>query len=912
MSIRLKTLLVASITFVLLVGSLYVFMYVMVRNSFLAIENTYTKENGNRVRDALMQEVENVNTKQMDWAHWDDPYLFLKTRDPAFMENNLRGESVRDIKLSTLLIFDEQLKLAAGQAAALPDGGEQKIPDDLISYIQSHPTLLVFHGVDDVVKGIVDLPESGIMIFVARGMTTSDLLSPVKGVMIFTRALDEPFLKNMREFTHLNFILEPLKEAETDAPDIANTIIGTKEVQTSVDLKDIEGNQTVHLIVKTPRDIYMQGMTIIRYFVLVLLLVGMVFVSVSLVLLSWSVIRPIERLIRDMKHVITDPHKKSRITVSGKDEVGVLAQNINTMLVSLESAYSENVEKSEQLSQTRKILEKQVADYKVQNDTLEQNKSAVMNILDDSRRLEVELRKQRDRTQAVITSVGEGLVVIDKNHQIRIMNPVAERMLGVKETDVKGLHFHDIVSVSKGHIPVPPGECLCSQAFEVKKAIFSVLEDDYWYHMKDGKKIPVSITVNPIFSDDKTVEAAVILFHDVTREREEKSIIEQLVKDGTRELVEKNIALEKTQKDLAIAGQEAEKERAKLTASIDSLTLGFVMTDENEKVLVMNGKSKQLTGLTDRPVMEFSDIEKSLSPGIDLHALHNQSKAERKSVKIDSFEHNGKYFRVFIEPIITGGSQLIGTVMVLEDITEATILQRSRDEFFSIASHELRTPLTAIRGNTELIRQYYGDKIKDKDFNEMIDDIHEGSVRLITLVNDFLDMSRIEQGRMKYAVADFDMSELIAKSLVMIEPMCKAKSCSLVFDKPQDPMMVKGDPDKTKEIILNLVGNAIKFTDTGTIKVAFDQSISVPNGKTGQIVATITDSGRGIPLANQSLLFRKFTQAGSSLFTRDTTKGTGLGLYISKLMGEGMGGSVFLVKSEEGKGSTFACSLPKA
>ena len=116
-------------------------------------------------------------------------------------------------------------------------------------------------------------------------------------------------------------------------------------------------------------------------------------------------------------------------------------------------------------------------------------------------------------------------------------------------------------------------------------------------------------------------------------------------------------------------------------------------------------------------------------------------------------------------------------------------------------------------------------------------------------------------------------------------------------------LMVRADKDRTRQTLINLIGNGLKFTEKGGVTVSVKKdSISA--------CCYVKDTGRGIPVENQKLLFRKFQQAGSSIYTRDTTKGTGLGLYISKLMIEGMNGRIWLDSSYDGKGSTFAFCLP--
>ena len=148
------------------------------------------------------------------------------------------------------------------------------------------------------------------------------------------------------------------------------------------------------------------------------------------------------------------------------------------------------------------------------------------------------------------------------------------------------------------------------------------------------------------------------------------------------------------------------------------------------------------------------------------------------------------------------------------------------------------------------------------------------------------------------------MAELITKSLGEYQVTGSRNKIGLEFVAPVEAIPeVYADLDRVRQILINLIGNGIKYTDTGGVKISLK---NVP----GFVNVYISDSGRGIPPQNQVLLFHKFQQAGSSLYTRDTSKGTGLGLYISKLMVEGMGGKIWLESSIPGKGSVFAFCLP--
>ena len=202
-----------------------------------------------------------------------------------------------------------------------------------------------------------------------------------------------------------------------------------------------------------------------------------------------------------------------------------------------------------------------------------------------------------------------------------------------------------------------------------------------------------------------------------------------------------------------------------------------------------------------------------------------------------------------------------------------------------------------------MILEYYSKAVEDPELKAMIDDIHESSIRLINIVNDFLNVSRLEQGKMDFDKKEFKIDELISEVIAEYKTTGSQKNLSIEYIDTLLPPPVMADSDKTRQILTNLIGNALKFTNEGGIKIA-----TMVSGKFVNV--SVSDTGRGIPLKQQGLLFRRFQQAGENLFTRDTVGGTGLGLYISRLMIEGMGGKIWVEKSEEGKGSTFSFSLP--
>jgi signal transduction histidine kinase/methyl-accepting chemotaxis protein len=352
---------------------------------------------------------------------------------------------------------------------------------------------------------------------------------------------------------------------------------------------------------------------------------------------------------------------------------------------------------------------------------------------------------------------------------------------------------------------------------------------------------------------------------------------------------------------------ELSNTKAKLDSSIENLPLGFLMIDVEENLVIDNSLAKEILGGKDEK-SNFAILKKILKGKVDLKEYIKNCGLDKKRLVFSDIEIKGRYFQFLLSPILTKEKEeiCIGIVVLVQDITEAKILERSKDEFFSIASHELRTPLTAIRGNTSMILEYYAEAVKDPELKMMVDDIHESSIRLINIVNDFLNVSRLEQRRMEFKIEKFDISKLVPETIKEYDVTGSRKKIGIEYVTPDSPLpLVSGEMDKVRQVLINLLGNSLKFTAEGGIKIKTEIS-----GKFVKVL--VSDTGRGIPLKQQSLLFHKFQQTGESLFTRDTAGGSGLGLYISKMMIEGMGGEIKLEKSEEGKGSTFSFSLPIA
>jgi PAS domain S-box-containing protein len=474
-----------------------------------------------------------------------------------------------------------------------------------------------------------------------------------------------------------------------------------------------------------------------------------------------------------------------------------------------------------------------------------------------------------------------GLIVLDHTNTIQYANDGGAAMLGYTRNELAGTSIRRLFPDARAYHQFQArilGQAVADHPVTGREAQFIT---------QSGKTLAVSLNAAGIYAGQELTNQ-LIAFTDITPLKQAEAALEA-EKAGVEHKV-----IERTH-ELAAA-------QAQLTASINSLPLGYIRFDDGGAVLATNPSAHQILRLTGQ-TCTLATLSKMLG-GFDLAGLVHSCLEHHQSHEVKELEVGARFLRLYVAPIAGERRATIGVVMLIEDITETKVLERSKDEFFSIASHELRTPLTSIRGNSSLMIDYYKEVLKDPNLREMVHDVHESSTRLIGIVNDFLDVSRLEQGRMVFNIAQIEMEPLLRNVAGDLETVAKAQKTKLILDPSLKSLpSVVADPNRVKQIVFNLIGNSLKFTENGKVTVAATVT-------DGNLTITVTDTGRGISPAAQNLLFHKFQQGGASLLTRDTVKGTGLGLYISRRLAEGMDGKIWLDHSEEGKGSTFAFSLP--
>jgi signal transduction histidine kinase len=233
---------------------------------------------------------------------------------------------------------------------------------------------------------------------------------------------------------------------------------------------------------------------------------------------------------------------------------------------------------------------------------------------------------------------------------------------------------------------------------------------------------------------------------------------------------------------------------------------------------------------------------------------------------------------------------------------EADHANRAKSEFLATMSHELRTPLNAIAGYVELMEMGLRGPLTEQQRTDL-SRIRHSQQSLLSIINDILNFARLESGRVEYHVDAVPLAQVLCGIQPLVEPQVRARGLTYHAPDPDPTVHVRTDPEKLQQILLNLVSNAVKFTEPGG-------SVSMEcEPRDGHAVVRVRDTGRGIPADKLEAIFEPFVRIENAL-TR-TTEGTGLGLAISRDLARAIGGDL-TVESVEGEGSTFTVVIPRA
>lgn len=344
-------------------------------------------------------------------------------------------------------------------------------------------------------------------------------------------------------------------------------------------------------------------------------------------------------------------------------------------------------------------------------------------------------------------------------------------------------------------------------------------------------------------------------------------------------------------------------QQSKTESLVRTLSNGILMFDNKGKLLMINPAGEKFTGIdkSGQGLDEFySNNSKYKLKELLSNALKKGKLKEIKELKIKS--KNTEYiYQVLITPIYDYKKKIIGVAFVMQDITHMKYIDRMKTEFVSVASHQLRTPLTAIKLFTEMLINEQVGKIS-KEQREYLSNVYDSTERMVGLVNDLLNVTRIESGRLMINPEITDIDSFISSLLSEARPLAEIKNVKITYKKGVKALNIPLDRSLVRQVYHNLLTNAIRYTPEGgevNVRIKSDKKF---------FIVSVSDSGIGIPVESQKRIFEKFFRADNAV--KVATEGTGLGLYVSKMIIETSGGSIWF-KSSPGKGTTFFVALPK-
>ncbi|MEE9334137.1 MAG: ATP-binding protein [Granulosicoccaceae bacterium] len=363
---------------------------------------------------------------------------------------------------------------------------------------------------------------------------------------------------------------------------------------------------------------------------------------------------------------------------------------------------------------------------------------------------------------------------------------------------------------------------------------------------------------------------------------------------------------------------------ARVRSALDTIAESLLVVDAQGDVVLANAAFADLNGveaetMLGSPVTSFNwlfEETENLQTPWDTALSSGEPVRHEMIGFVDALESRRKFI-VNCSPVMGGDGKTGGVLISMDDVTlleekemllrssmeEAEAANEAKSAFLSNMSHEIRTPMTAILGFTEVLKRGFIDSEQDRQRH--LNTIADSGQHLLELINDVLDLSKVESGALEVEEIPTDAPAIVNEVIKTLRVKAEEKGIYLKMDIRSDlPQHIQSDPSRLRQVVTNLVGNAIKFTESGGVTVEMSH---VVEGDDAQLHIDVHDTGIGMTEPQQATIFEAFTQADASITRR--FGGTGLGLSISRRLAIAMGGNVE-VKSAEGKGSCFLVSVP--
>ena len=508
---------------------------------------------------------------------------------------------------------------------------------------------------------------------------------------------------------------------------------------------------------------------------------------------------------------------------------------------------------------------------------------------------EVRINEARRKAELLMDVVPSGIFTVDRQKIITSWNKMAEKITGYSANEIVG---QDCLKFAL----MPCREKCGLYSDDVEKPIMG---RECTIITKDG--VVKTIIKNAFLLKDENgnVMGGIESFDDISErkllddtlfaERERLEKINDKLRRTMNDLQERDQRLFDVNDELERANIEIERERTRLNAIIAGMGEGVLVTNEKNNIEIMNAKALQLFG--------FSSLEE-MPDGYRKFFVDNFVKVLNESkddVVIRELKVQRPKEMVFLVTLARLGhnSQYAGFVAVIRDVTVERELEQMKSDFVANVSHEVRSPMAPMKESLSLILDGTAGPVTEQQ-KKFLNILKNNIDRLLRLVNDLLDLSKLEAGRVELQKAPVNLNLLVKECLESLALFAQSKNISLGADLDDSISTVNCDHDRITQVVINLLNNSIKFTPDGGSIVAGTRAVS-----DGTVEVFVKDNGPGMTKEESAVLFDRYIQLSS----KSNIKGTGLGLAISKAIIEMHGGQIW-VESEKGAGSTFKFTLP--
>ncbi len=419
---------------------------------------------------------------------------------------------------------------------------------------------------------------------------------------------------------------------------------------------------------------------------------------------------------------------------------------------------------------------------------------------------------------------------------------------------------------------------------------------------RERRKIPVAVNVLvKEKSQKKNSGDYFVSISDLSAFKKVQKKTEKEVKERTKELLESRRALLNILEDTEEAKQRAEEEKNKTQVIFENFIDGLLMFNEKGRLEMINPRAEGFLNVEKEEVLEktIEELKKNEKTKELMRVLAKSKKGEvfKKELPLPKKEI---VLEITTKKIVFGQRPMV-MLAILHDITREKMIEKLKSQFVSVAAHQLRTPLSIIKWSLSMVLEGEMGKMPEEQ-RETLARASETNERMIRLINDLLNVARIEEGRFIYQPTTVDIIELLEKTTEPAQQLAANKKVKFELKrKLEGSAIVKVDIEKISLAIKNLTENAVSYTKLGgkvTLKV---------EKKKEKLLISVKDTGIGIPKKQQERVFSKFFRGENAV--RTETEGTGLGLFIAKNVIEAHGGELWF-ESQEGKGTTFYFTLP--